>query len=270
MELAVTLYRDRPYVDLRWEIVDKRPDQWPEAGWLCLPFRVDEPTFRLGRLGSVVDPAKDARRGSNLDVFCLNTGMTIGGPDGKGMGLCPIDSPLVSFGRPGLYRHSREFGSPEPVVFVNLFNNVWGTNFQQWTEGSWSSRIRIWSVEGEGAEADLIAPGWEARSPSIAAYYDGAAGRLPTSRSGIELSRRGVLVTAFGPNPDGAGILLRLWEQGGEDGICRVRLPDEMNVARAQPCDLRGRSRGEALAVDNSSIDVRLTHYAPATLILDP
>jgi alpha-mannosidase len=195
--------------------------------------------------------------------------MTITGPDGKGVGLCPLQSPLVSIGRPGLYRYSKEFGSREPVVFVNLFNNVWGTNFQQWIGGSWQSRIRIWAVEGKGIEADLITPSWEARSPCRAAYFDGPAGTLPPSQSGIELSRKGVLVTAFGPNPDGDGILLRLWEQSGEDGPCRVRLPKGMDVAAAQPCDLRGRPRGEPIPVRDGSINVKLTHFAPVSLLLN-
>ncbi|HUT93581.1 MAG TPA: glycoside hydrolase family 38 C-terminal domain-containing protein [Thermoguttaceae bacterium] len=269
IELAVRLYVDQPYVDLDWTVLDKRPDQWPEAGWLCLPFRTDDPTFRLGRLGSVVDPAQDARRGANFDVFCLSTGMTITGPDGKGVGLCPLDSPLVSIGQPGLYRYSKEFGSRDPVVFVNLFNNVWGTNFQQWTEGAWQSRIRIWAVDGTGIEADLITPSWEARSPCKAAFFDGPAGTLPPSQSGIELSRKGVLVTAFGPNPDGDGMLLRLWEQAGEDGPCRVRLPGGMSVSQAQPCDLRGRPQGDPIPVREGQIEVPLRHFAPASLILD-
>lgn len=269
VRLRVVLCQDRPHVDLFWGIQSKQPDPWPEAGWLCLPFKVDRPTFRLGRLGSVIDPAQDAPRGSNFDVFCLSTGMTITGPDGKGVGLCPVDSPLVSIGRPGLYRYAKEFGEREPVVFVNLFNNVWGTNFQQWTEGSWQSRVRIWAVEGKGIEADLITPSWEARSPCRAAYFDGPAGTLPPSQSGIELSRKGVLVTAFGPNPDGDGTLLRLWEQSGEDGPCRVRLPEAMDVARAQPCDLRGRPQGEPIPVRDGAIEVELTHFAPASLILN-
>ena len=267
--LDPTIYRDLPYLDLDFSVVRKQPDPWPEAGWLCLPFKVDQPTFRLGRLGSVIDPAQDALRGSNFDVFCLSTGMTITGPDGKGVGLCPIDSPLVSIGRPGLYQYSKEFGEREPVVFVNLFNNVWGTNFQQWTEGSWQSRVRIWAVEGKGLEADLITPSWEARSPCQAAFFDGPAGTLPPSQSGIELSRKGVLVTAFGPNPDGDGVLLRLWEQSGEDGPCRVRLPKAMDVAQAQPCDLRGRPQGDPIPVRDGQIEVPLRHFAPASLILD-
>ena len=64
--LRVTLPHDQPYVDFEWEVAGKKPDPWPEAGWLSFPLAIDEPTFRLGRLGSVVDPAKDICRGCEL------------------------------------------------------------------------------------------------------------------------------------------------------------------------------------------------------------
>ena len=268
VSLVTTLYRDQPYVDFEWLITDKRPDQWPEAGWLCLPIRQKKPSFLLGRLGSLVDPARDTCRSSNFELFCLASGMTVSSPGGDGVGLCPVDSPLVSIGRPGVYQFSREFGARDPVLFVNLFNNAWGTNFQQWTKGSLSSRVRLWSIEGKGPEAELLTPGWEARSGCLAAFFDGPAGKLPLSRTGLQLSRRGVLLTAFGANPDGDGILLRLWEQAGRDGDCRVRLPDGMNATRAQPCDLRGRASGDRIEIRDGAFEVLLTHYAPASFIL--
>jgi len=266
--LAVTLYRDLPYVDLDWKITNKQPDTWPEAGWLCLPMAIDRPKFHLGRLGAMVDPSKDTARGANHEVFCLNGGMTITGADGKGIGLCPADSPLVSIGRPGIWRHSKEFGKRDPVVFANLFNNVWGTNFQQWIGGSWSSRVRLWSVDGGEAERELITPSWETRNCAVAVVFHGMAGKLPPEQTGLELSEKGVLVTAFGPNPDGDGILLRLWEQAGRDCDCRVHLPIGLGVTEAQPCDLRGEPLGNPIRVHEGSLDVPLKHYAPFSLIL--
>ena len=268
VRLAVTLWRDRPCVDLKWSIKDKRADTWPEAGWLCLPLNVEKPVYRLGRLGAVVDPAADCARGANFEVFCLSSGMTVTEPNGLGVGLCPLDSPLVSIGRPGVYRYTREFGPRQPVVLVNLFNNVWGTNFQQWMGGSWSCRVRLWAVEGKGVEKGLLAPSWEARSPCLAALFDGLPGRLPPTRAGIGLSRRGVLVTAFGSSPDGNGILLRLWEQAGEDGACRVTLPEGLRPKEVQPCDLRGRPLGKPIPVHDGQFDLPLGHYAPASVIM--
>jgi hypothetical protein len=268
VSLQVTLYRSQSYVDLEWTITDKEPDTWPEAGWLCLPFAVDRPSFRLGRLGSVIDPARDIIRGSNHEVFCLSTGMTVTGPDGRGVALCSPDAPLVSLGRPGVYRYTRQFSSRKPVVFVNLFNNVWGTNFQQWIDGSWSSGVRIWVTGQEGVGSGLVAPSWETRSRAKAAMASGSPGELPVMQSGIELSSPEVLVTALEPNPDGQGVLLRLWEQAGKDGTCRIRLPDGLGAVEAQPCDLRGRPQGSPIPIRDGRFEVKLSHFAPKSLVL--
>ena len=267
--LRVTLFADQPYVDVEWQVTGKKADPWPEGGWLCFPLKIDQPRFRLGRLGSVTDPAKDIVRSGNFDTFCLNTGLNVLGSDSSGVGLCPIDSPLVSLGYPGLYRYSRTFSPRKPLVLVNLFANVYGTNFQQWIGGTWSSRVRLWPVDGKKLETDLITPAWEARSPLKAAMLDGPAGKLPPVQAGIELSRTGVLVTALGPNPDGDGTLLRLWEQAGEGGVCGVRLPEPLRNAALQPCDLRGRPQGEPIVPRDGRHEIPLAPFAPASFLLN-
>ena len=32
-------------------------------------------------------------------------------------------------------------------VFVNLFNNQWGTNFTEWIEGRFSAKVYLWSID---------------------------------------------------------------------------------------------------------------------------
>ena len=266
--LRVTLFGDQPYIDLEWQVAGKKADPWPEAGWLSFPLKIDEPRFRLGRLGSVTDPAKDIVRSGNFDTFCLNTGLNVVGSDDSGVGLCPIDSPLVSLEYPGLYGVSRAFEPRKPLVWVNLFANVYGVNFQQWIGGAWSSRVRLWPVDGKGLESDLITPAWEARNPLEAVVVDAPAGPLPSAQAGIELSRKGVLLTALGPNPDGDGILMRLWEQAGEGGVCDVRLPELLRHTAAQPCDLRGRPQGEPISPRQGRHAIPLTPFAPASFLL--
>lgn len=266
--LNVTLHRGQPFVDVHVHLGKNVPDPWPQASWLCLPFAVDQPSFRLGRVGSVIDPAKDIARSANFEMFCLDTGLTITGRDGRGVGLCPVDSFLVSLGRPGGFRFTREWSPRKPTVFVNLYNNIWGTNFREWTDEPIDCTVRIWSVEGKGTQSDLITPAWEARSPCQAAFFDGPAGKLPPVQPGLELSRKGVLVTAFGPNPDGEGILLRLWEQAGRDGPCKVTLPEGLRGHKARPCDLRGRPIEGTLANRDGQLEVPLTHFAPTSILL--
>ena len=78
----------------------------------------------------------------------------------------------------------------------------------------------------------------------------------------------GVLVTAFGPNPDGAGTVLRLWEHAGRAGICGVRLPEGMQMRRAKPVDLRGQSLGAPTLVGTRAFNVRLDAFSPSSFVL--
>jgi hypothetical protein len=128
--------------------------------------------------------------------------------------------------------------------------------------------VRLWSVDRYDAESELVTPSWEARSPLLAAAFDGPAGASPPSRAGLELSRKGILVMAFGPNPDGDGTILRLWEQAGQDGPCEIRLPEGVRPASIWRSDLRGRLHGEPIPVRDGKFEIPLPPYAPATLLI--
>ena len=65
--------------------------------------------------------------------------------------------------------------------------------------------------------------------PLVAAFADSPQAKLPATETGVALSRRGVLLTAFGDNPDGTGTLLRVWEQAGTSGDLTVTLPAGAN-----------------------------------------
>ncbi|MCL5281094.1 MAG: hypothetical protein M1376_14435, partial [Planctomycetes bacterium] len=293
----VILYAGEPYLDLEVTLHDKPADDWPEAGWICLPVNIRKPQFRLGRLGGMADPARDFVRGSNHDLQAVNTGITIADPEGRGVGICPLDSPLVSLDRPGLFRYSPDFVPSRPAVFVNLFNNQWTTNFRLWNEGTWTMRIRLWAfargagilpsnhrqdadaTEKRGQDArdtqgrdalatNLITPSLEARYPLLAGVADGKAGTLPGTRKGLELSARGTLVTAFGPNPDGPGTVLRLWEHAGIRGPCEIRLPAGLNVKEVQPVNLRGVPLGPPLPVEEGVFTANLAAFAPISFII--
>ncbi len=260
-DIVITLPRQQPFVDVEWRVTGKTPDPLPEGGWLCFPFAVKEPQFKLGRLGGPIDPAKDIVTGANKTLICLNTGLTITGPDNAGVGLCPINSPCVSLGKPGLWQYSFDYVPQRANVFVNLYNNEWNTNFPEWQEGSWSSRVRIWPT------TDLAVPSWEARVPLLAAVAKGPAGKLPKTQTGLSLSRPGVLVTAFGQNPDGQGTLLRVWDQSGESGKLVVKLPGKFKTAT--PVNLRGEKTGEPFAVIEGTLNFNLGMFAPASFVME-
>jgi len=113
-----------------------------------------------------------------------------------------------------------------------------------------------------------MTPSEEAKLSLIATYADGNGGILPVAGTGLTLSRKGILIKAFGKNPDGEGTLLRLWEVAGNDGKCLITLPAGSDFKTATLCDLRGQALGEPVPVKNSEITVIINHFAPVSLLL--
>ncbi len=268
--LRFTFPRRQPWLEVEWRVTDKTADPLPEGGWLCFPVAITQPQFLLGRLGGPIDPAKDIVAGANRHYFCLNNGLTITGPDGAGLGLCPLDSSCVSLGEPGLWKFSLGDAPRRAAAFVNLYNNQWNTNFPEWQGGSWSSRVRLWlNPPDVGLAQGLIVPSWDARLPLLAVVADGPGGPLPPTQTGLSVSRAGVLVTAFGQNPDGGGTLLRVWEQAGASGDCTVDLPEALKANSARPVNLRGEALGNPLPVRSGRLRVGLQPFAPCSFVLE-
>jgi hypothetical protein len=178
-----------------------------------------------------------------------------------------MDSPLVSLGKPGLWQYSLDYTPDKADVFVNVFNNMWSTNFPLWVEGTWTSRVRLWSADNDDACGALVTPGWNTRTPCWVGVADGAAGSLPATQAGLSLSRTGVLVTAFGDNPDGAGRILRVWEQTGVSGDCTVLLPEGFKTEGARYADLRGQFLEGSPTISGREAALSLKAYAPCTVL---
>ena len=175
----------------------------------------------------------------------------------------------VSLGEPGEYKFERRYEPRKARVFLNLYNNHWRTNFRGWIGNGcrMSARVRLWAFERFNTESALYSPAIETRVPLAAARSTARAGKLPPSREGISLSRKGVAVTAFGPNPDGAGTVLRVWEQAGKSGKLIIRIPGEFQTA--QPVNLRGVKAGEPCGIVSGKLELELPAYAPASFILN-
>ena len=263
------LYDDAAYVDLELTI-DKPADNWPEAGWICLPFKINTPQFRVGRNGFIMDPASDIIPGANRYMYAVGTGVAIFDEKGRGVGVCAPDTPMLSLGVTGCWKFDKTYVPKKPTMYFNLFNNQWSTNYRFWNEGKWTYRFRIWSFDKYDAADALITPSLEMRYPVHlqSAGIRTKPGKLPTEQQGLSVSRSGVLITAFGENPDGEGTLLRVWEQAGVSGNVTVKLPKGMKAAKATPINLRGEKIGETESIRSNKLKFELGAYAPASFIL--
>lgn len=271
ISISLVLSGFNPTADLEvsWQ---KQPDTWPETAWICLPFKVDNPKFRLGRLGADVDPVKDMNiDNSNHHLSWVNNGVAIyDGATGTGVGISTPDAPLVSLGEPGEYKFDKRYEPNKPYAYINLYNNHWRTNFPAWIgEGQrMSARVRLWSFTNFTSESALYTPNMEKRVPLQVAVSKLKTGKLPVTQSGISLSRKGVAVTAFGANPDGEGTILRVWEQGGTTGKLEVTLPKGAKYTIAQPVNLRGENNGKPISIVGNKLSLNLGAYAPVSFVL--
>ena len=264
------LYRDQPWADLEITLHDKPFDPWPEAGWLCLPLNVNAPQFRLGRLGSIIDPAHDIVTGANRHLFGINTGVSLTDDAGRGVGFCPIDYPLVSLDTPGCWRYSLDFVPRKPVAYVNLFNNQWDTNFRLWNQGTWTSRVRLVGHRAlrRGAchhhpiarSAVSVAGGDGRRSRRHAADHASRAGAFAQGDSGHGLrleSRR----PGHRPAPMGTGRQVR-HGQGPAARRHQRQTSAAGGPAGAAPI-------GKPIAVKNGSFKVQVGAFAPVSFVLE-
>ena len=266
---------NNPYVEITWTVNGKTPELIPEGGWVCFPLAVEQPAFRISHVCAPFSPETELVPGTNNHLFSTDYGISVRqGATGPGVGVVSSDLPLWSIGAPGLWKFSQHFEPREPVLFANLYNNQWNTNFPLWVDGSWSATIRLWPVaNGASEEESLFTPGWELRQDFITGYANGSAGSLATSSQGLSLSRKGIRLTAFCPNPDAEqgvkGTLLRVWEQSGQSGEVELTLPAALHVTRAQPVTLRGEKNGKPLKIRNGKLVFTVKAYAPASFVLD-
>jgi len=269
--VSLTLSGSTPIVDIevRWQ---KQPDTWPEAAWLCLPFKCNNTQFRLGRLGADVNPKKDMIVGNaNYHMWWVNGVALYNDDSGSGYGVYSKDAPLVSIGEPGEYKFDKRYEPNKPYIYINLYNNHWRTNFPSWIgHGQYmSAKVRIWAFDNYSTESSLYSSSMETRISLRASCSKMKNGNLPLKQDGISLSRKGVAVTAFGPNPDGEGIILRLWEQVGNSDDCWVVLPKGFEIKSVKKVNLRGRLTGESITVVDGVIQLEMKKYAPVSIVLN-
>ena len=172
--------------------------------------------------------------------------------------------------QPGDYQFDKRYEPSKPYVYINMYNNHWRTNFVAWIGNGerMSSRVRIWSFDKFSSESALYTPSMEARIPLKVGRSRSNPGTLPITQSGISLSRKGVALTAFGPNPDGQGTILRVWEQAGLTEDLEITMPAGSKFLNATPVSLRGETLAKPLKIKDGKFSYNLHAYRPVSFVL--
>ncbi len=131
------------------ELEGKKATPYVESGELCFEFVADAPRYLLGRPGSVLRPETEIAPGANHAFYAIESFAAVE-DQGIVTAIVSPDAPLVSIGENGVYAFRRTYEAHAPQLHMNLYNNMWGTNFPQWIEGSFRFEFEL--ITGRSAD----------------------------------------------------------------------------------------------------------------------
>lgn len=133
LHLQYFFREDDAGLGMRLTWFDKPACRLPEALWLSFQPLAPGAQWRFEKLGEWIDPL-DVVPGGNRSLHAVFDRVAcIDG--GQRMTLTTRDAALVAPGAPHLLRFTKALPEMDGGVHVNLFNNLWGTNFPMWNEG---------------------------------------------------------------------------------------------------------------------------------------
>jgi alpha-mannosidase len=222
----ITLFAGLPWIDIEYRLIRKEECLLLEAGHVVLPLAARRPRYAINKTGCVIDPARDIVPGANRLLYCLERWVDIADRRG-GLLVIPFDTPLFSIGGPAIERFDGSAVPGEPVLYFNLFNTQWGTNFPQWIGGDFRFRFRLIPHTGDWRKAEAWKQAVSAIQPPACLPARSAAaptpGLLAEPVAGLE-----TVVCKRAEADD--GWILRLRDPTGRGGTrsLRLRVPGEI------------------------------------------
>lgn len=159
MELILTLPCTGDALYITFAIEEKQETPFIESGSLVFPF-TGKVSYQIGKPGGVIDPKTQIQPCGNHALFNLERQVTVLTERGS-VSICSLDAPLFGIGSPGVYKFHKQFGDDrKPILYFNLFNNMWGTNFPQWIGGNLRYRFVL---RGASRDEAANASAWAAK-----------------------------------------------------------------------------------------------------------
>ncbi len=265
VSIGIRLTDQNPYLELHYRVT-KAVTPLAESAIVPFPLILPKPTFRLGQVGSVIDPARDIVAGANHSLWCADW-LDVS-DDKVGMAVIFDDMPLVSVGNTGIFTFQPERAPTEPLVYAHLFNTQWGTNFPQWLEGDFDFSVKLFPHVGDWRAGQV----WKIAQEK--AHY--SSGRERPYASENKLSPLpitvpdGLKLLAVRPRHDGHGLVVRYWDVLGLPRTETLRVDGA--VAALRLCDLMERPTEQLKLTQHNgyaNAELRIAPHAVETLLID-
>ncbi len=235
IKCTISLNRHQRMIDITYDLMEKEESPFAEGGYFSFPLNASNPEYRIQKMGAVINPLIDVQKDANMHFHSLDKWIDVTDDDGTGISFIPIDTPLVSIDKKGVYQFSSSFTPKEPILHFNAFNNQWGTNFPQWIGGSFQFQYKIYVHEGNWNEGEV----WKVAEESHQPLYPV---QQPEQRetyhdySFLKEEESGIRILTFKPSEDREGYILRIQDIKGESRPVQFSIQEEFD--RVMDCDV--------------------------------
>jgi len=262
----VTVWNDLKRVDITNRL-QKIATYKKEGVYFAFPLAGTKPTIRYEVPAGVVNANKDMLPGACYEWFTVQHFVEVETADVAVAWATP-DAPLVCFQDIFRGRWQSPVEMKNGYLFAYVMNNYWHTNYKAGQDGDFLFRFALTSR----AKSDPAASarfGAAVASPLMAVTAEAQAGGvLPANGAGlVEVAEPNVIAVSAKQADSGAGLVIRLWEAGGQATTAHVRLP-QGNAKKATACNLVEEPQGE-LEVKDGAIAVPVKGHGLATVIVE-
>jgi hypothetical protein len=139
--LRYLFHEDAPHIDIRLAWKDKPACRLPEALWLSFIPAAPNASWKFEKLDQWISPTQVVSGGAR-GLHAVFDRVTCAHED-RQLTIVTRHAPLVAPGAPSLLRFTNTLPDMNGGVHINLFNNAWGTNFPQWSEGDASFDFQL-------------------------------------------------------------------------------------------------------------------------------
>ena len=142
VETELFLPHNRPEIEAELRFFGKEPARSPHAFWVRIrPECGPELKISFTKLGEPIDPRRVVPGGART-LHAVDGTIQFAGEAGC-CTLETLDAPLFAPGEPALFDFPDTLPEFRRGGWINLYNNVWGTNFPMWFSDDMRYRFRL-------------------------------------------------------------------------------------------------------------------------------
>jgi hypothetical protein len=147
MKARYVFSNDKKEVMIVVSIVNKPAVRLPEAYWFSF-FPKDVEKILIEKMGELVD-VRDIVDGGSKQMHAIDRYIDVACKEGV-LRITSPDVPLITVGSRDIFDYPEGGPNLNNGIHFCLFNNLWGTNYPAWMEGTWTFRFKLeWKEKEE-------------------------------------------------------------------------------------------------------------------------